>query len=136
MSKIDNFPISSENVGIMWFWPQIRKLQLKIPYMGDFHMNRAFNKGDRPKISNKVSNFEDHAENFYSDKKVHFYNMRYRATYSIIVYLQCKRALFLISDVFWKKYELLFCYITSGDPTMKNYKNYIYPDSIKSYSNR
>jgi hypothetical protein len=74
--------------------------------MGEFHMNRTYNwpkiKGDRPKIAKKVSNFEDHAENFYSDKTVHFFNVGFRATYSIIVTLQCNRALFLISLVFWK----------------------------------
>jgi hypothetical protein len=32
--------------------------------MGVFHMNRAYNKGARPKIApKKVSNFEDHMEN-------------------------------------------------------------------------
>jgi hypothetical protein len=75
--------------------------------MGDFHMNRTFNKGARSKMTKKVSNFEDHAEKFYSDKKVHFYNMEFRATYSIKVTLQCNRALFLISVVFWKKNEIL-----------------------------
>ena len=53
-----------------------------------------------------VSNFEDHAEKFYSDKKVHFYNMGFRATYSLIVTLQCHRAHFLIYVVFWKKNEI------------------------------
>jgi hypothetical protein len=38
--------------------------------MSDFHMNRAYNKAARPKIAKKVSNFEDHAENFHA---VHFY---------------------------------------------------------------
>jgi hypothetical protein len=52
--------------------------------MGDFHMNRTYNKGVRPKIAKKVSNFEDHAENFYSDKMFHFYNMVFRATYSTV----------------------------------------------------
>ena len=32
--------------------------------MGDFQMNRAYNKGDRLKIAKKVSNFEDHVEFF------------------------------------------------------------------------
>jgi hypothetical protein len=63
--------------------------------MGDFHMNRTYNKGERPKTVKKVSNFEDHTENFYSDKTVHFYNMRFHATYSAIVTLQCNRTLFL-----------------------------------------
>ena len=62
--------------------------------MGDFHMNRTYNKGARPKMTKKVSNFEDHAENFYSDKTVHFYNMGFHAIYSILVTLQCNRALF------------------------------------------
>jgi hypothetical protein len=43
--------------------------------MSDFHMNWAYNKGERPKIPKKVSNFEDHTENFYSDKAVHFFKM-------------------------------------------------------------
>ena len=71
--------------------------------MGDFHMKRAYNKGEKPKIAKKVSNFEDHAENFYSDKTVHFYNIGFHATYSAIATLQCNRALFLISVVFWKR---------------------------------
>jgi hypothetical protein len=71
--------------------------------MSDFHMNQTYNKGARPKMTKIVSNFEDHAEKFYSDKRVHFYNMGFRATYAIIVTLQCNRALFLISVVFWKK---------------------------------
>jgi hypothetical protein len=33
--------------------------------MGDFHMNRTYNKGARPKITKIVSNFEDQAEKFY-----------------------------------------------------------------------
>ena len=75
--------------------------------MGDFHMNRTCNKGARPKFPKKVSNFEDHAENFYSDKTVHFYNMGFHAIYSIIVTLQRNRALFFISVVFWEKNEFL-----------------------------
>jgi hypothetical protein len=55
--------------------------------MGDFRMKRAYNKEARPKIANKVSNLEDHAENFYSDKTVHFYNMGFQTTYSSIVTL-------------------------------------------------
>jgi hypothetical protein len=43
--------------------------------MCDFHMNRTYNKGAKPKMTKKVSNFEDHVEKFYSDKMVHFYNM-------------------------------------------------------------
>jgi hypothetical protein len=70
-------------------------------------MNRAYNIGERLKTVKKVSNFEDHAENFYSDKPVHFYNMRFHAAYSAIDTLQRNRALFLISTVFWKIYELL-----------------------------
>jgi hypothetical protein len=62
--------------------------------MGDFHMKRIFNKGARPKMTKIVSNFEDHSEKFYSDKRVHFYNLGFRATYSSIVILQCNRALF------------------------------------------
>jgi hypothetical protein len=50
----------------------------------------------------KVSNFEDPTKNFYSDKKVHFYNIGFHATYSLIVTLQRDRALFFISVVFWK----------------------------------
>jgi hypothetical protein len=75
--------------------------------MRDFHMKRTYNKGAKPKMTKKLSNFEDNAENFYSDKTVHFYNMRFHATYSAIVTLQFRRALFLISTIFWKKYELL-----------------------------
>jgi hypothetical protein len=70
--------------------------------MSDFHMNRTYNKGARPKIAKKVSNFEDHAENFYSDNMVHFYNIRFRETYSIIVTLQCNRALFYICRILEK----------------------------------
>jgi hypothetical protein len=70
--------------------------------MGDFYMKWVYNKGARPKIRKKVSNFEDHAENFYSDKAVHFYNMGFHAIYFIKVTLQRNRALFLISVVFWK----------------------------------
>ena len=62
--------------------------------MGDFHMNRAYNKGTRPKKVKKVSNFEDHTENFYSDKTVNFYNMGFHGIYSLIDTLQCKRAFF------------------------------------------
>ena len=69
--------------------------------MGDFHMNRTYNKGARPKMTKKVSNFEDHTEKFYSDKKVHFYNMAFHAIYFSIVTLQRNRALFL------KKNEIL-----------------------------
>jgi hypothetical protein len=79
--------------------------------MGDLHMNRVYNKGARPKIVKKVSNFEDYTNNFYSDKTVYFYNMGFHATYSTIVTLQCNRALFLISAVFWKKNELLYSII-------------------------
>ena len=71
--------------------------------MGDFYMKRAYNKGARPKIKKKVSNFEDHAENFYSDKTVHFYNMGFHEIYSTII----TRQLFLISVVFWGKNEFL-----------------------------
>ena len=36
--------------------------------MSDFHMKRAYNKGEKPKIANKVSNIEDHMENkVYND---------------------------------------------------------------------
>ncbi len=35
--------------------------------MDDFHMNRAYNKGARSENVKKVSNFEDHTKNFYSD---------------------------------------------------------------------
>jgi hypothetical protein len=38
-------------------------------------MNRAHNKGERSKIEKKVSKYEDHTENFYSDKKVHSFNI-------------------------------------------------------------
>ncbi len=57
-------------------------------------MNRAYNKGARPKNVKKVSNFLDHTKNFYSDKTVYLYNMGFRAIYSSIVTLQCNRALF------------------------------------------
>jgi hypothetical protein len=50
--------------------------------MGDFHMNRTYNKEARLKIAKKVSNFENRAENFYSDKTAHFYNMGFHAIYS------------------------------------------------------
>ena len=53
--------------------------------MGDFHMNRTYNKGARPKMTKIVPNFEDHAEKFYSDKKVHFYKKGFHETYSTIV---------------------------------------------------
>ena len=43
-------------------------------------MNRAYNKGTRPKNVKKVSNFEDHTYNFYSDKTLYSYNMRFHAT--------------------------------------------------------
>ena len=75
--------------------------------MGDFHMKRAYNKGARPKIAKKVSNFEDHAENFYSNKTFRFYNMGFHSIYSKIVTLQRDIALFLISIVFGKKNEIL-----------------------------
>ena len=75
--------------------------------MGDFHMNRTCKKGARPKFPKKVSNFEDHAENFYSYKTVHFYNMGFHAIYSIIVTLQRKRALFLYQSYFGRK--MSFC---------------------------
>jgi hypothetical protein len=75
--------------------------------MGDFHMKRTYNKGVKLKIKKKVSNFEDHAENFYSDETVHFYNMGFHAISFIIVTLQRYRALFLISVVFWKRNEIL-----------------------------
>jgi hypothetical protein len=65
--------------------------------VGDFQMNRAYNK---PKNVKKVSNFEDHAENFYSNKTVHLYNMPFHAIYSVIVTLQRNRALFYISRIF------------------------------------
>jgi hypothetical protein len=65
-------------------------------------MNRAYNKGARLKIAKKVSNFEDRAENFYSDKTVHFYNMKFHATYSAIVTLQCNRAHFFYLSYFGK----------------------------------
>jgi hypothetical protein len=71
--------------------------------MGDFHMNRAYNKGERPKTAKQVSNFEDHTGNFYTDKTVHFYNMGFHEIYSTKVTLQRDRALFWISVVFWKK---------------------------------
>jgi hypothetical protein len=73
--------------------------------MGDFHKNRVYNKGARPNIPKKVSNFEDHTENFYSDKRIHFYNMGFHATYSTLVTLQRDRALFFISVVFKKKFQ-------------------------------
>jgi hypothetical protein len=75
--------------------------------MGDFHINRIFNKGTRPKNVKKVSNFSDHTKNFYSDKTVHFYNIGFHAIYAKIVTLQRDRALFLISVVFWKNNEFL-----------------------------
>ena len=31
--------------------------------MSNFHMKRAYNKGEKPKIAKKVSNIEDHVEN-------------------------------------------------------------------------
>ena len=65
-------------------------------------MNRSYNKETIPKTMKKVSNFEDHGENFYSDKKVHFYNMGFLPKYSLIVTLQFNRALLLISVLFWK----------------------------------
>jgi hypothetical protein len=70
--------------------------------MCDFHMNLACNKGARPKNVKKVSNFQDHTKNFYSDQTVHFYNIGFHAIYTKIVTLQRDRALFLISVVFWK----------------------------------
>ena len=75
--------------------------------MGVSHMNRTCKKGARPKNVNKVSNFEDLSENFYSDKTIHFFKIGFYATYSTIVTLQCNRALFLISVVFWQKNEIL-----------------------------
>jgi hypothetical protein len=60
-------------------------------------MNRAYNKRTMPKISKKVSNFEDHTEKIYSDKTVHDYNMGFHAIHSTLVTLQCDRALFLDS---------------------------------------
>ena len=75
--------------------------------MSDFHMKRAYNKRARPKIAKKASNFEDHAENFYSDKTVHLYNMGFQTTYSSIIALQYSRAFFFISVVFWERNELL-----------------------------
>ena len=62
-------------------------------------MKRTYKKGAGHKIAKKVSSFEDHAENFYSDKAVHFFNMEFHA----ISTLQRNRALFLKSVVFWKK---------------------------------
>ena len=47
--------------------------------MGDYHMNQAYKKGERPKIAKKLSNFEDHTENFI--------NTGFHATYSAIVTL-------------------------------------------------
>jgi hypothetical protein len=70
--------------------------------MVDFHMNQAYNKGAIPKNVKKVSNFQDHTKNFYSDKTVHFYNKGFHAIYSKILTLQRDRTLFLISVVFWK----------------------------------
>ena len=70
-------------------------------------MKRAYNKEARHKIEKKVSDFEDHAECFYSDKTVHFYNMGFHATCSTTVTLQCKRALFLNLSYFVK--EMSFC---------------------------
>jgi hypothetical protein len=55
-----------------------------------------------PKIAKKVSDFGDHAENFYSDKTVHFFNVGFHEMYSTIVTLQRDRALFLISKSFFK----------------------------------
>ena len=51
-------------------------------------MNRLYNKGAIPKTMNKVSQFEDHGGNFYSDKTVHFYNMGFLPKYSSIVNTQ------------------------------------------------
>jgi hypothetical protein len=48
-------------------------------------MHRGYNMGGKAKIAKKVSNFEDHAENFFSDKKVHFYKKGFHETYSTIV---------------------------------------------------
>ena len=53
--------------------------------MGDFHKNQTCIKRVRPNIPKKVSNFEEHAENFYSVKIVYFYKMGYHAIYSTIV---------------------------------------------------
>jgi hypothetical protein len=75
--------------------------------MSDFHMKRAYNKRARPRIAKKVSNFEDHVENFYSDKMVYFYNMRFHATYSTIITLQRNRALFRYQSYFGEK--MSFC---------------------------
>jgi hypothetical protein len=47
-----------------------------------------------PKIAKKISDFGDHAENFYSDKTVHFFNVGFHEMYSTIVTLQRDRALF------------------------------------------
>jgi hypothetical protein len=60
--------------------------------MSDFYINRAYKRA-RPKTVKKVSNFEDHTNNFYSDKTVHFYNMGFHSTYSTVVTLQCIRAI-------------------------------------------
>jgi 7-keto-8-aminopelargonate synthetase-like enzyme len=59
-------------------------------------MNRAYNKGVRLNIAKKLSNFEEHAENFYSDKTIHFYNMGFHAICSIMATLQRNGALFLV----------------------------------------
>jgi hypothetical protein len=61
-------------------------------------MKRAYYNGERPKNDEKSIEFDDHAENFYSDKTVHFYHMGFHATYSAIVTLQCNRAIFLIFE--------------------------------------
>ena len=57
-------------------------------------MNWAFIKVAIPKTMKIVSNFEDHGENFYSDKTVHFYNIGFLQKYSLIVILQCDKGLF------------------------------------------
>jgi len=60
--------------------------------MGDFHLNRAFNKGVRLKLRKKHNFLR--TENFYS---IHSFNMGFHAIYTAIVTLQRNRALFYTS---------------------------------------
>jgi hypothetical protein len=66
-------------------------------------MNRAYHKGTWPKMMKIVSNFEEYAENFYSEKTVHFYNMGFHAVYSAIITLQRNRSFFLYLTYSGKK---------------------------------
>ena len=62
-------------------------------------MNWAYNKGDMSKIHKIVSDFEDHAENVYSDKVTHTYNKELHERYSTIITFQFNRNIFDICRV-------------------------------------